>query len=121
MVSICIGCYNEEKNINELYQRLTKIMKSLPQYEYEIIFEDNDSEDHTQDIIREITKKDKHVKAIFNLCNYGVARSGRNCVYNASGDVIVSIVADLQDPPELIPTMLKYWEEGYLLVFKKIS
>ena len=115
-VSICIGCYNEEGNVFELYRRLTDVMEGLPQYEYEIIFEDNASTDNTQNILRDIAAKDKRVKCIFNMRNYGVARSGRNCVYNASGDVVVSIVADLQDPPELIPELLKRWEEGNSMV-----
>ncbi|WP_418462925.1 glycosyltransferase family 2 protein [Frisingicoccus sp.] len=115
-VSLCVPCYNEEENIYKVYEKLTEIMATMPQYDYEIIFEDNDSKDHTQDLLRELAGKDTKVKVILNTRNFGPARSGKNCCFNASGDVIISIASDLQTPPEMIPVFLKYWEQGYKIV-----
>ena len=95
---------------------LIHILSTMPEYDYEIIFEDNDSKDHTQDLLRELAGKDTKVKVILNTRNFGPARSGKNCCFNASGDVIISIASDLQTPPEMIPVFLKYWEQGYKIV-----
>lgn len=115
-VSLCVPCYNEEENLHKVYDKLTQIMTTIPEYDYEIIFEDNDSQDHTQTLLRELASKDSRVKVILNTRNFGPARSGKNCCFNASGDVIISIASDLQNPPELIPVFLKYWEQGYKVV-----
>lgn len=115
-ISLCVPCYNEEENIYDVYEKLTKIMSTMPEYDYEIIFEDNDSKDHTQDLLRELAGKDTKVKVILNTRNFGPARSGKNCCFSASGDVIISIASDLQTPPEMIPVFLKYWEQGYKIV-----
>lgn len=115
-VSLCVPCYNEEQNVNRAYEKLTEIMKKLPQYDYEIIFEDNASTDSTQQQLRHLAYKDKHVKVIINTRNFGPSRSGKNCCFNATGDVIISIACDLQNPVNLIPEFLKYWEDGYLVI-----
>ena len=115
-VSLCVPCYNEELNLPIVYKELTSIMSELKQYDYEIIFEDNASEDNSEKILREIAHKDKHVKVIFNTRNFGPSRSGKNCCFNSSGDVIISVAADLQNPVSLIPKFLEYWEKGYLVV-----
>mgnify|MGYP001855751741 CR=1 FL=1 len=116
-VSICIGCYNEEKNIENIYQKIVEIMERLPQYTFEIIFSDNDSQDDSQKILRNITDKDKRVKAIFNTRNFGATRSGRNGLLAATGDCAIGIACDFQEPPEMIPVFLEYWEEGNKLVW----
>ena len=122
-VSICIPCYNEGKNIELIYNRIKDIMHTIPQYEYEIIYEDNDSTDSSKKILEVLAEKDQNVKVIFNTRNFGPRNSARNCCFNATGDVIICIACDLQDPPEMIPEFLKYWEEGELLVLgqKKTS
>ncbi len=122
-VSICIPCYNEEKNIELVYNKVKDVMDTIPQYEYEIIYEDNDSTDSSKKILKALATKDKNVKVIFNTRNFGPRNSARNCCFNATGDVIICIACDLQDPPEMIPEFLKYWDEGELLVLgqKKTS
>lgn len=115
-ISYCVPCYNEEKNIQEVYNQLTELKNKLPNYDYEIIFEDNNSTDNTQNIIRKLCEKDIRVKAIFNTRNFGPSRSGKNCCFNATGDVIISVASDLQNPIDVIPEFIKYWEDGYKIV-----
>ncbi|MEG1517378.1 MAG: glycosyltransferase family 2 protein [Raoultibacter sp.] len=115
-ISICIGTFNEEGNVENAYERVTAVMQALPAYDYEILFSDNDSQDNTRPLIRELAAKDKRVKAIFNSRNFGSGRSGRNMINNSTGDGVVVMPCDLQDPPEMIPDFVKYWEEGYPVV-----
>ena len=115
-VSLCIPCYNEEENIPLVYQELTKVMQQLGNYDYEMIFEDNASTDHSVEILRRLAQEDSKVKVILNTRNFGPSRSGKNCCFNATGDVIISVAADLQNPVSMIPVFLKYWEEGYKVV-----
>lgn len=116
-ISVGCCCYNEEGNILETYDRISQVMNKLPEYDYEIVFSDNNSQDKTRDILKKICKKDKHVKAILNKVNCGVYNSGINCMISMSGDAIIMIAADLQEPPELIEEFIQYWEEGYDVVF----
>lgn len=116
-ISICVPCYNEELNIEDCYKSITTIFKQLENYDYEIIFADNDSKDDSRTIIRKLVKQDHHVKAIFNARNFGPARNGRNVIYSASGSAVIGIPCDLQEPPEMIPEFIKYWEEGNLIVW----
>lgn len=116
-ISICVCCYNEEENIELMYQALTKEMQSLPQYDYEIIFEDNDSKDRSQEILRDICSRDNHVKAIFNQTNFGPDRSTVNCLMSITGDAYIGIPCDFQEPPELIPTFIAEWEKGHDIVW----
>lgn len=115
LISIVSGCYNELGNISELYNRIIRVMQELPQYDFEIIFIDNCSTDGTRDEIREICSKDTRVKAIFNTRNFGFIRSPWYGVLQAYGDAVISISSDLEEPPELIPDMIRKWEEGYKL------
>ena len=117
LISIISGCYNEEGNLPDYYQRVSAVMDSLPQYDFECLIADNCSRDRSQEILEEIAKKDKRFKIVFNLKNYGPDRSGGNLFYRASGDALVNIPTDLQDPPEMIPAFLEKWEEGYKLVW----
>lgn len=114
-VSIVTACYNEEGNITELHQRLTKVMSALPQYDYEIIIIDNKSTDGTRKEIREICDRDPKFKAIFNVRNFGHIRSPWHAFLQGHGDCVIFLCSDLEDPPELIPSMLEKWEEGYKL------
>jgi glycosyltransferase involved in cell wall biosynthesis len=88
----------------------------LPQYEYEHIFIDNASKDRTVAKLKEISHKDQKVKIIVNTRNFGHIRSGYHALLQAKGDAVISIVADLQDPPTLIKAFVKKWEEGYKIV-----
>lgn len=118
-VSLFTPCYNEEGNVYEMYQRVTKVMESMPQYDYEYILIDNCSEDHTPEILRMIAKEDKHVKVIFNLKNFGPSRSGSYGFFQTTGDVSICFACDFQDPPELIPQFLEKWEDGNKVVWGK--
>lgn len=116
-ITIGICCYNEEGNVRLTYDSIRKMLESIPQYDYEILFEDNASKDKTPEILREIAMKDKKVKVIFNKSNFGAERSATNLLCNISGDVFVGLPCDLQEPIEVIPEFLEYWEEGYDIVW----
>ncbi len=115
-ISIVSGCYNEEGNLQEFYDRIVKVMTGFPQYSYEIIIADNCSTDGSRDILRRIATQDKKFKVIFNANNFGPIRSGYNAFLQASGDAVVLMSSDLQDPPELISDMIWKWENGYQVV-----
>lgn len=115
-ISIMTPCYNEEGNIVNIYQAVKKQFELLPQYTYEHIFIDNCSTDSSREILRALAKKDKNVKVILNARNFGPNRSGSYGMLQGTGDALICIVCDLQDPPEMIPTFLKKWEEGYKVV-----
>lgn len=118
-ISLFTPCYNEEGNVYELYQKVTEVMRQVPQYTYEYIFIDNHSTDRTREILRKIASEDKRVKVIFNVSNFGPSRSGSYGFYQTSGDVSICLACDFQDPPELIPEFIKKWEEGYKVVWGK--
>ena len=115
-VSIMIPCYNEEENIAAITAAVAEQMEQLPQYDYEILCIDNCSSDNTRPLLREICAKNKKIKAIFNVKNFGQFNSPYYGLCQTSGDCAISICADFQDPVELIPEFLKYWEEGYQIV-----
>jgi len=115
-ISVVTACYNEEENVSELYQQVKKVFEKLPGYSYEHIFIDNASKDRTVPILKEIAAKDKNVKIIVNTRNFGHIRSPFHGLLQASGDAVISIVADLQDPPSMIPDLIRKWEEGYKIV-----
>lgn len=116
-ISICVCCYNEEENIELMYQAITKEMKAIPRYDYEIIFEDNASTDRSQEILIGLCEKDKHLKAIFNQTNYGADRSSTNLLMSSTGDAHIGITCDFQDPPTMIPQFIEEWENGYKIVW----
>jgi glycosyltransferase involved in cell wall biosynthesis len=116
-ISIVSGCYNEEENVRELWQRVTRVMaESLPGYTYEFIIIDNCSTDGTADILREICRKDKCVKVILNNRNFGHIRSGYYAMLQAGGQAVIIMASDLEDPPEMIPQFVREWEAGYKTV-----
>jgi glycosyltransferase involved in cell wall biosynthesis len=96
--------------------KVKSIFDELQGYSYEHIFIDNASKDRTVSILKEIAKKDKNVKIIVNARNFGHIRSPYHAILQASGDAIISIVADLQDPPSMIRDFIKKWEEGFKIV-----
>lgn len=116
LISIVTGCFNEEGNVRDLYEQVRSVIEQFPQYDYEHIFIDNCSTDRTVDILREMAAADKRVKIIVNVRNFGHIRSPFHALLQASGEAVISIVADLQDPPALIADFLRKWEEGYKIV-----
>ena len=116
LISIVTPCFNEEENVLELFQAVKKIFHDLPNYTYEHIFIDNASTDKTVEILKKIAKDNPQVKIIVNTRNFGQIRSPIHATFQAKGDAVIGIVADFQDPPELIPQYIKKWEEGYKIV-----
>jgi polyisoprenyl-phosphate glycosyltransferase len=115
-ISVVTPCYNEEQNVQELYERVRAVMVSLGGYRYEHIFIDNASRDNTVAILKQIAARDRNVKVIVNARNFGHIRSPIHAVHQASGDAVIGIVADLQDPPEMIRDFIREWENGYPMV-----
>ena len=117
-VSVMIPCYNEEENTRPIYEAVKEQLTKLP-YNYEILFIDNKSQDRTREIIRDICKEDTHVKAVFNVKNFGQFNSPYYGLLQTTGDCTITMCADFQDPPELIPQFVAAWEEGYKVVIGK--
>lgn len=115
LISIVTPCYNEEENIDELYQRIVAVMASLP-YDYEHICIDNASTDGTVRKIKEIAASDKRVKLIVNARNFGHIKSPYYGILQSRGDACILIASDLQDPPEMITEFIHKWEQGYKTV-----
>lgn len=116
-ISIMTACYNEEENVIPLTDAVRKIMtEELPGYDYEHVFIDNCSEDTTLALLKDICKKDKHVKVIENARNFGHVRSPYHGILQTSGDCTISMAADFQEPPSLIPKLVAKWEEGFKVV-----
>ena len=115
-ISVVTACFNEEENIKEIYEQVKAVFIDLPQYEYEHLFIDNASKDRTVAILKEIAKNDRRVKIIVNTRNFGHIRSPFHGLMQAKGDAVISIVADLQDPPAMIRDFIKKWEDGYKIV-----
>jgi len=116
LISIITPCYNEEGNIQETYQQVKNVFDKLPKYNYEHIFIDNSSVDNTLAILKNVAKIDKNVKIIVNVRNFGQIRSPYYGLLQGKGDATIAIVADLQDPPEMIYEFIRKWEEGYKIV-----
>lgn len=115
-VSIVTACFNEEANVELLHARVRAVMATLPQYRYEHLFIDNSSRDATVPILRRLAASDPAVRVILNARNFGHIRSPIHALFQASGDAVLSLVADLQDPPEMIPLLLAEWEAGFSAV-----
>ena len=116
-ISIVTACYNEEENVEALVHAVNQVMGRYEgKYTYEHLFIDNCSEDRTVDILRELTKTQRHVKVICNARNFGHIRSPYYGLLQAEGDAVLSLVADFQDPPEMIPQLIEKWEQGYKMV-----
>lgn len=116
-ISLCVPCYNEEKNIEAMYTALKVQMKPLKKYDYEIIFADNASTDGSEAILRKLAESDCQVKVILNNRNFGPTRSGLNMVNRTSGDAVIIIPCDFQEPPDMIPVFIEEWEKGNLVVW----
>lgn len=116
-ISIVVPTYNEELNIQNVYERVCDLFETkLQNYEMELLFIDNASHDSTRKLIEELAQKDKRVQAIFNATNFGFSKSCFYGLSQAEGDAAVLMYADMQDPPEVIPQMVKEWEKGHRIV-----
>lgn len=118
-VSLVIPMYYEEEVANKCYEKVKEILNELEKYDYEIIFVNDGSKDKTLEILEKIAEKDKKVKVISFSRNFGHQAAVTAGLKEVTGDAIVIIDADLQDPPELIPDMLKYWEDGNEVIYGK--
>lgn len=116
-ISVMIPCYNEEENVRPIYIAVKEeIEEKLSQYDYEILFIDNKSKDGTRAILREICKQDIKVRAIFNVKNFGQFNSPYYAMCQTTGDCVVTMCADFQDPVEMIPQLVAEWENGHRVV-----
>ncbi|WP_373166649.1 glycosyltransferase family 2 protein [Agathobaculum sp. Marseille-P7918] len=116
-ISVTIPCWSEEKSVRQMYDRLMKVFREqLSQYDYEIIYVDDYSPDNTRAEIRKLCKEDKKVKAVFNARNFGFSRNVFATMQYGNGDATFMLFGDLQDPPELLPEMVKRWEAGSKVV-----
>src|SRR5687768_17102968 len=116
LITVLTPCYNEQDNVEPLYEAVRGVFASLPQYRYEHLFIDNASTDRTVAVLRALAARDEAVKVIVNARNFGPVRSPIHGLLQARGDAVIGIVADFQDPPELIPALIARWEEGYKAV-----
>lgn len=112
-ISIIIPAYNEEESLPMLYERLNKLMDEVKNYEFEVLFVNDGSKDKTIEIIKELRKKDERICYVDFSRNFGKEVAMIAGLDYAKGDCVIFMDADLQDPPELIPELIKYWEEGY--------
>src|SRR6202050_4146424 len=115
-ISIVTPCYNEEENVEELYTRVRAVMAGLGRYRYEHIFIDNCSQDATVQILKRIAEADTNVRIIVKPPNSGHIRSPQHAFYQATGDAVIGLAADLQDPPEMIVDFVREWENGAYMV-----
>lgn len=116
-ISIVVPCFNEEENVGPMSQAIVELFKNeLKDYDYELVFIDNDSQDRTRELLRAICGNNDRIKAIFNAKNFGQFKSPYYGLLQATGDCAVLVACDFQDPVELIPTFVKEWENGYKIV-----
>lgn len=122
-ISVVTPCYNEEANVAEVYERVKAVFRPLEQYRYEHIFIDNASRDKTLAILKRLAGEDPRVKVIANARNFGHLRSPMHAMFQASGDAVILLFSDLQDPPELLAEMIAHWAAGIpvVLAIKKTS
>lgn len=116
-VSLVIPMYFEELVAEECYNRVASVLKNLINYEYEIVFVNDGSKDKTLEILEKIAENDKNVKVISFSRNFGHQAAVTAGLKETTGDAVVIIDADMQDPPELIPEMLKLWEAGNEVIY----
>lgn len=116
LISIVTPCFEEKDNIEELSRQIGAVCASLPQYDYEHIFIDNDSRDGTVPVLRRLAAQDRRIKVILNLRNYGHVRSPYHAFLQARGNAVIFMSSDLQDPPSLLNEFIRKWEEGYKIV-----
>ena len=118
-ISIIVPAYNEEESLPFLYERLTKLIDSIENYEFEVLFINDGSKDRTLKLIKEIRQKDERFCYVNLSRNFGKEVAMMAGLDYAKGEAVIFIDADLLDPPELIPELINYWEEGYDDVYAK--
>jgi glycosyltransferase involved in cell wall biosynthesis len=118
-ITVITPCFNEENNVEVCASELKKVMsEKLPTYEYEHIFADNASTDATLDKLRALAAQDSRIRVISNSRNVGPFRNMWNAMKSATGDAVIPLLpADLQDPPAVIPELVKNWEQGFLVTY----
>lgn len=122
LISIIIACYNEQGNILPIYKRIKFALAQVPHYAYEMIYVDNASLDHSEEIFENLAKKDKRVKIIFMTRNFGTPQpSFLAGMEKARGEAVVLLHGDIQDPPEVIPQFIKKWQDKYDVVYGVIK
>lgn len=117
LISIVIPCFNEEEVLETTIERLFSVIDHNPDYDFEVILVDDGSEDTTREILSKMRLKDSRVKLVFFTRNFGHQIAVSAGLNYSSGDSVIVLDADLQDPPELIPTFLSYWVQGYDIVY----
>ena len=116
-ISVVIPCYNERENVVPMSQTVVNILTSeLSRYDYEIVFIDNDSDDGTRELLRQVCAGNHKIKAIFNAKNFGALNSPYHAILQTSGDCVILLCCDFQDPVEMLPEMVKAWEDGNRIV-----
>lgn len=118
-ISVIVPMYFEEAVVSECYKRLKEVLTNLNDYNYEIIFVDDGSRDQTLSILEKIAMVDKNIKVISLSRNFGHQAAVQAGLKLSSGDAVIIIDADLQDPPELIPQMISLWENGNDVIYAK--
>lgn len=116
LLSIVTPCFNEEANVEELYRRVKASVSTIDKYDFEFIFIDNHSQDSTVEKLKALAATDSAVKLIVNTRNFGHIRSPYYGILQSRGLATIYLASDLQDPPEMIPEFIRFWEEGYKLV-----
>lgn len=117
LISIVVPVFNEQECLEELFHRTSAVMKDIAEYDYEIVFFDDGSFDNSRTIIKALCAQDTHCKAVFFARNYGYNTVIFYAVQQAKGDCAVLLHADLQNPPELIPTFIQQWKAGRDVIF----
>ena len=116
-ISILVPTFNEEENVKPLSEAIVKMFSdTLKDYDYELVFIDNDSKDNTRLLLREMCTKNRRIKAIFNAKNFGQFNSPYYGLLQTAGDCTILLCADFQDPVEMIPGFIHEWESGYKIV-----
>lgn len=118
-ISIIVPAYNEEESIPYLEKRLVALMDNMKNYEFEVLFVNDGSKDKTLELIKELRERDERFCYVNFSRNFGKEVAMIAGLDYATGDAVILIDADLQDPPELIPELVKYWEQGYDDVYAK--
>ncbi len=122
-ISVLVPCYNEEENVIPISRAIIEQLSLLENYDYEVLFIDNNSKDKTRECLEELCAENKKIKAILNAKNFGQFNSPYYGMLQVTGDCVITMCADFQDPVDMIPKLVKEWENGYQIVcaIKKTS